>query len=182
MCTAHSLTVSRSIRGRGACMAGGCACVAGVVRGTHAPSPVDRMTDACKNITLPQTSFAGGNEHNDWLDWTALSVCWLNRIIIWVIDSNVTVGIDFWSIELLLNWHQKRFLSRCEKSYEYKWRSDTINSNTINLITRIIRFLDFWTSTYFAFNCLNPMLWQDWRTPSPHLSGSFWIVTSNRFL
>ena len=22
---------------------------------------VDRMTDACKNITLPQTSFSGGN-------------------------------------------------------------------------------------------------------------------------
>ena len=25
------------------------------------PDPVDRMTDACENITLPQTSFAGGN-------------------------------------------------------------------------------------------------------------------------
>ena len=24
------------------------------------PSPVNRMTDRCKNITLPQTSFAGG--------------------------------------------------------------------------------------------------------------------------
>ena len=23
--------------------------------------PVDRMTDACENITLPQTLFAGGN-------------------------------------------------------------------------------------------------------------------------
>ena len=23
--------------------------------------PVDRMTDMCKNITLPQTSFGGGN-------------------------------------------------------------------------------------------------------------------------
>ena len=39
--------------GRGACMA------QGVVRGMHAPH-VDRMTDACKNITLPQTSYAGG--------------------------------------------------------------------------------------------------------------------------
>ena len=25
------------------------------------PIPVDRMTDMCKNINLPQTSFAGGN-------------------------------------------------------------------------------------------------------------------------
>ena len=25
------------------------------------PSPVNRMTDRCKNITLPQTSVAGGN-------------------------------------------------------------------------------------------------------------------------
>ena len=27
--------------------------------------PVDRMTKACKNITLPQSSFAGGNEELD---------------------------------------------------------------------------------------------------------------------
>ena len=26
------------------------------------PSPVNRMTHRCKNITLPQTSFAGGNK------------------------------------------------------------------------------------------------------------------------
>ena len=25
--------------------------------------PVNRMTDRCKNITLPQTSFAGGNKY-----------------------------------------------------------------------------------------------------------------------
>ena len=27
------------------------------------PPPVDRITDTCKNITLPQTSFAGGKNH-----------------------------------------------------------------------------------------------------------------------
>ena len=27
--------------------------------------PVNRMTDRCKNITLPQTSFAGGNNESD---------------------------------------------------------------------------------------------------------------------
>ena len=27
------------------------------------PSPVNRMTDRCKNITLPQTLFAGGNKN-----------------------------------------------------------------------------------------------------------------------
>ena len=37
----------------GACMAGGCA--------WHADLPINRMTDTCRNITLPQTSFAGGN-------------------------------------------------------------------------------------------------------------------------
>ena len=26
------------------------------------PPPMNRMTDRCKNITLPQTSFAGGND------------------------------------------------------------------------------------------------------------------------
>ena len=32
--------------------------------GTPRPGtpPVNRMTDRCKNITFPQTSFAGGNE------------------------------------------------------------------------------------------------------------------------
>ena len=29
--------------------------------GGDSPPPVNRMTDRCKNITLPQTSFAGGN-------------------------------------------------------------------------------------------------------------------------
>ena len=28
---------------------------------SHSPPPVDRMTHASENITLPQTSFAGGN-------------------------------------------------------------------------------------------------------------------------
>ena len=29
--------------------------------GSQPPPPVNRMTDRCKNITLPQTSFASGN-------------------------------------------------------------------------------------------------------------------------
>ena len=29
------------------------------------PSPMDRITDASENITLPQTSFAGGNKYHD---------------------------------------------------------------------------------------------------------------------
>ena len=30
--------------------------------GVRYPPPVNRMTNRCKNITLPQTSFAGGNK------------------------------------------------------------------------------------------------------------------------
>ena len=49
---------------------GGCTCQRGVpARGVPGgvPAqvlhpPVNRMTDRCKNITLPQTSFAGGNK------------------------------------------------------------------------------------------------------------------------
>ena len=40
-------------------VAGGACMAQGGVRGMHAPH-VDRMTDACKNITWPQTSYAGG--------------------------------------------------------------------------------------------------------------------------
>ena len=32
--------------------------------GADTPPPVDRITDRCKNITLAQTSFAGGNKSN----------------------------------------------------------------------------------------------------------------------
>ena len=70
MRTAHLLTVSRSIQGvgsaqggvcRGGCLPRGCqpsGCLSG--RGV-CPGSVNKMTDMCKNITLTQTSFAGGN-------------------------------------------------------------------------------------------------------------------------
>ena len=81
MYTTHSLTAPRSIsrgcacrvcvcrRGHvcwGACMHKGDVHVWGGVHAqggmhaTHAPLSVNRMTDVCENITLPQTSFAGG--------------------------------------------------------------------------------------------------------------------------
>ena len=49
----------------GVCSQGGCL---PLVPGGCIPAcnganpPVNRMTDRCKNITLPQTSFAGGNK------------------------------------------------------------------------------------------------------------------------
>ena len=97
MCTACSLSASRSICWGGgmqawlACVLGGmcawgmhawghvclegmhsrgCACPGGVyARGMcamHAP-PMNRRTDTCENITLPQTSFAGGNKSVIWM-------------------------------------------------------------------------------------------------------------------
>ena len=52
--------------------AGGCTCWGGCTCPGDVPAwgvpaqvphpPVNRMTDRCKNITLPQTSFAGGND------------------------------------------------------------------------------------------------------------------------
>ena len=33
--------------------------------GADPPPPVNRITDACKNITLPQTSFAGGKNGSE---------------------------------------------------------------------------------------------------------------------
>ena len=49
------------------CLPRGGVCWGGVSAPLHAgihPPPVDRMTDRCKNITLPQTSFAGGNKND----------------------------------------------------------------------------------------------------------------------
>ena len=89
-CTTHLLTVSQHVllgawvylptgftylggylprggvpaQGRGTCprvgyLPRGCTCL-GVYLPRYSPAPVNRMTDRCKNITLPQTLFAGG--------------------------------------------------------------------------------------------------------------------------
>ena len=71
MRTAHAFTVCWSLLpGGGAAWSGGCTCsrggctclVRGGVPGQVPPPPVDRMTHAFENITLPQTSFVGGNK------------------------------------------------------------------------------------------------------------------------
>ena len=43
----------------------------GIPACTEVDAPVNRMTDRCKNITLPQTSFAGGNKK--WLPSTSVA-------------------------------------------------------------------------------------------------------------
>ena len=51
-----------SLEGVGCLLGGGCLLGRGGIPAcTEADPPVNRMTDACENITLPQTSFAGGN-------------------------------------------------------------------------------------------------------------------------
>ena len=56
---------------------------------TETPSPaVDRMTDMCKNITLPQTSFAGGN--NQILKYGMVNLLKINRVNPMIIVSKIT--------------------------------------------------------------------------------------------
>ena len=59
----------RGMHARRACMAGGVCVAGGHVWQQEASvacmSLVNRMTDTCKTITLPQTSFAGGNQDKD---------------------------------------------------------------------------------------------------------------------
>ena len=45
----------------------------------HTSPPVNRMTNWCKNITLPQTSFAGGYNGITW-KWVAISI-WSDSIV-----------------------------------------------------------------------------------------------------
>ena len=66
MYTVHSLTLSHSIPWGGGCAhPPGCGLPPDEDLPGCSPSPtqVDRMTDACENITLLQTSFAGGNNY-----------------------------------------------------------------------------------------------------------------------
>ena len=70
MLTARALTVSPSMLCTGGWGAwswrvpglGGAWSGTGIPACNEADPPVNRMTDRCKNITLPQTSFAGGNK------------------------------------------------------------------------------------------------------------------------
>ena len=58
MRTARLLTVSRSIRrGEGVCLG---AVYLSMQWGRYPPPPRNRITDRCKNMISPQTSFAGG--------------------------------------------------------------------------------------------------------------------------
>ena len=67
-CMAEGHVCLGGMHGRGACvpggmhgsMAGGHACLGACVAGGPCVAPVNRMTDTCENITLPPTSFAGG--------------------------------------------------------------------------------------------------------------------------
>ena len=55
---------TRSHGGWGCTWSGGCTWSQGGLpgpRGVSGTPPVNRMTNRCKNITLPQTSFVGGN-------------------------------------------------------------------------------------------------------------------------
>ena len=77
MCTACLLIVSRNIQGGGVCLGTGVWPAGGGGRvlarrclpsgmcipacnGADTPRPVNKITDRCKNITLPQVLFAGG--------------------------------------------------------------------------------------------------------------------------
>ena len=60
---------------------GGGVCPGGVypsMQWSRHPPPVDRMTDRCKNTTLPQTSFAGDKmNHFSLQQFLAISVAWI---------------------------------------------------------------------------------------------------------
>ena len=59
MCTSRLLTVCGGVPAWEGVPAQGVYLPRGTCPGT--PPPVNRMTNKCKNITLPQTSFASGN-------------------------------------------------------------------------------------------------------------------------
>ena len=71
-----------------------------VLAGKPPPSPtVIRMTDRCKNITLPQTSFAGGNEQ--WQVWLAqqANISWTVRYL-WFIHTGQDRSQDCYRDEI----------------------------------------------------------------------------------
>ena len=70
---ARGCTCLDGVPAQGVYLPGGCTCPGGVPAmwvylpggiglPRYYPPPVNRMTDRCKNITLPQTSFAGCNK------------------------------------------------------------------------------------------------------------------------
>ena len=122
MRTARLLTVSRIIRVGGGCLPteGG-----GSARGVSArrvcipacigadiptlPSPVDRMTDRCKNITLPKTSFAGGKNRVQYIIvqktcYLVPSVSYCSSFLFFFVITNIfllCLNLTFWNYRKL---------------------------------------------------------------------------------
>ena len=67
----------------------------------HTCPPVNRMTDRCKNITLPQTSFAGDKNPASFLsrDDATLEGTWLENVSI---SRRITVRFRLYTIWLII--------------------------------------------------------------------------------
>ena len=61
------------------------------------PPHVNRMTNRCKNITLPQTSFAGGNECRDYVIDGCVLLCnnmWWSAASDWFLWEHESAALD----------------------------------------------------------------------------------------
>ena len=59
--------------------------------GRHPLPTVNRMTHRCKNITLPQTPFVGGNDRKDMVTF--------NNFLGYIIEYSYTTGLILYSVE-----------------------------------------------------------------------------------
>ena len=112
MRTARLLTVSPSMhyaggvpapRGGGVPAPGG---GGGLVFINACTPPMNRMTDKCKNITLPQTSFAAGNYSRLWLTGTLTKGCILGNPNLYLWSVSCQFRHRWIIINLPLIWHR----------------------------------------------------------------------------
>ena len=133
------------------CLVGGLPCWGdGIPTCTEADPPVNRMTDRCKNITLPQTSFAGSKNKKKIRD---LTMNWTQVTCLAVSHSNHYTrmfSVLVWGCNWILFMHGsfcqtltitlECFLCLCEAVIEsYLCMGDSVNHS--NHYTRMFSVL-----------------------------------------
>ena len=147
---------------------------------------MNRMTDRCKNITLPQTSFAGGNKRK--------KCCTLESFNVYhPAGSSVKFGRFFEHISQTTSKNDQGKTTNIKENFRFRFRLVSIGLNTGNIIAvipkQIIHIISFEPitikSSENSFHELSmtsvsiDVIGEFWRAKKWGLVDIVWIVVTN---